>query len=59
MDSGKLIRAMGRQPFCPWPADERLVPTSPDWHFQRQPGEAGSFRRIEETLYRSGEPAAG
>ena len=52
MNSEKLTLAMGRQPFCSWPADDRLVPTSRSWHAQRELEEVGSWRRIEETLYR-------
>jgi dTDP-4-dehydrorhamnose reductase len=52
MNSDKLVQAMGAQPFRPWPADERLVPTGRCWHFEREPEEAGSWRRIEEALYR-------
>jgi len=52
MNSEKLTLAMGRQPFRPWPADEQLVPTSRSWHAKREGKEVGSWRRIEETLYR-------
>ncbi|MFL5340751.1 MAG: SDR family oxidoreductase [Gemmataceae bacterium] len=52
LNSDKLVRAMDGQPFRPWPADKRLVPTGRAWHFERAPGEAGSWHRIEETLYR-------
>ena len=52
MNSEKLIRTMGAAPFHPWPADDALVPTGPTWHAEREPGEAGSFQRIEAELYR-------
>lgn len=52
MNSEKLIRTMGIQPFRPWPADESLVPTHRCWHFEREPGEVGGQQRIEATLYR-------
>jgi len=39
MDSSKLIRALGYNPFDPWPLDDRLMPTDPDWHHRRRPGE--------------------
>src|SRR5262249_44731377 len=63
MDSGKLVRLLGGNPFRPWPADEGLVPTDRLWHFRRPAGERGSPRRIAELLYRcpaheAAEPAA-
>jgi dTDP-4-dehydrorhamnose reductase len=51
MDSGKLIRLLGVNPFRPWPADDWFVPTDRLWHFHRPTGEEGSPRRICETLY--------
>jgi len=49
MDSSKLIRALGYNPFDPWPRDEALVPGAPDWHYHRGPDAPGSA----EHLYRS------
>jgi dTDP-4-dehydrorhamnose reductase len=51
MDSSKLIAALGYSPFRPWPVDEALVPTDRRWHFQRPPGEPGSFQQIIAKLY--------
>jgi dTDP-4-dehydrorhamnose reductase len=51
MNSGRLITALTGNPFRRWPADERLFPTSRDWHFQRAVGERGSFQHIKELLY--------
>ncbi len=52
MNSEKLIRTMGVQPFRPWPADSRLFPSDRRWHVGREPDEIGSWQRIEQTLYR-------
>jgi dTDP-4-dehydrorhamnose reductase len=38
MDCGKLIGALGFDPFDPWPYDDALVPTHADWHRERPPG---------------------
>ena len=53
MDSGKLERALGYRPFSAWPYDESLVPTHPDWHFERTTDEHGSPARLAEVLYRN------
>ena len=48
MDCSKLARALGYDPFDPWPHDEALVPTHHDWHRERPPGEqwlGGVFAR--------------
>lgn len=42
MDSTKLIRALGYDPFDPWPLSDALVPTDRDWHRQLPAGEPGS-----------------
>ncbi|MFN0020819.1 MAG: SDR family oxidoreductase [Pirellulaceae bacterium] len=51
MDSGKLARALGHNPFDPWPHDDALVPTHRDWHRERPPGEQGSAEYLREVLY--------
>jgi dTDP-4-dehydrorhamnose reductase len=51
MDSGKLLRLLGVNPFRPWPAAEELYPTHQRWHEERLEGERGSFHRIVEQLY--------
>ncbi len=51
MNSGKLARALGHQPFDPWPHDDALVPTHHDWHRDRPPGENGSAEYLREVLY--------
>ena len=35
MDSGKLLAALGYNPFAPWPLDDALTPTDPHWHAPR------------------------
>jgi dTDP-4-dehydrorhamnose reductase len=62
MDSGKLIRALGYQPFDPWPLDEQLLPTGPRWHYDRA-GAAGSAEYLYRQLCtnparRNGQPVA-
>ncbi len=48
MDSSKLSRALGYQPFDPWPLDEEHVPTHREWHFE---GPRGSPVLLKEALY--------
>jgi dTDP-4-dehydrorhamnose reductase len=50
MDSAKLQRALGYNPFDPWPLDESLVPTHPRWHYERRRGETGSLEHIHRCL---------
>jgi dTDP-4-dehydrorhamnose reductase len=54
MCSAKLQRAMGVNPFRPWPSDDGLMPDHPLWHFTRPADEHGSMARIEAQLYRPG-----
>lgn len=53
MDSSKLTDALGYSPFDPWPRHEEHVPTGPDWHRFRCPGERGSPALLAEVLYRN------
>ncbi len=57
MNSTRLVRAMGMQPFQPWPIDE-LVPDDRDWHRRRADGEEGGVQRIVDRLYRHLRPGA-
>jgi dTDP-4-dehydrorhamnose reductase len=50
MDSGKLIGALGFDPFTPWPYCQSLVPTHADWHRERPAGELCSPGRLHEVL---------
>jgi dTDP-4-dehydrorhamnose reductase len=38
MDSGKLIAALGGNPFRAWPVGDELFPTDRRWHFARPTG---------------------
>jgi dTDP-4-dehydrorhamnose reductase len=49
MNSSKLARALGHDPFDPWPLDEGHVPTHREWHFE---GGRGSPELLAEVLYR-------
>jgi dTDP-4-dehydrorhamnose reductase len=53
MDSSKLVRALGYDPFDPWPLDDALVPTDRDWHRQRPPGEKRSPQHLVRVLARN------
>jgi dTDP-4-dehydrorhamnose reductase len=53
MDSGKLVRALGYQPFHSWPYDDSLVPTHAEWHFERPADWPGSRCWLAEVLYRN------
>jgi dTDP-4-dehydrorhamnose reductase len=48
MDSSKLARALGYQPFDPWPLDEEHVPTHREWHYE---GPRGSPAILKQALY--------
>jgi dTDP-4-dehydrorhamnose reductase len=50
MDSSKLSRALGYDPFDPWPLDEEHVPTHRDWHYEST---RGSPHLLKEVLYRN------
>jgi dTDP-4-dehydrorhamnose reductase len=50
LDSTKLARALGYDPFDPWPVDEVHVPTHRAWHHE---GRRGSPNLLAEVLYRN------
>ena len=50
MDCGKLIAALGYDPFDPWPFHESLVPTNSDWHCERPAGERRSPAHLHRVL---------
>ena len=52
MNSGKLVSALGQQPFRPWPLGDDLVPSHRQWHFERPVEEIRSVKEIGERLYR-------
>ncbi|MCS7045340.1 MAG: sugar nucleotide-binding protein [Gemmataceae bacterium] len=51
MNSAKLIRLLGGQPFQPWPLGDDLVPTHRAWHFERPAGEPRSLQMLQQRLY--------
>jgi dTDP-4-dehydrorhamnose reductase len=53
LNSGKLIAALGYDPFDPWPVWDQFAPGGTDWHFHRPPGEEGSPRLLRDILYRN------
>jgi dTDP-4-dehydrorhamnose reductase len=53
LDSSKLARALGYEPFDPWPLDERFVPDSDRWHFERDDDWQGSRELLAAVLYRN------
>jgi dTDP-4-dehydrorhamnose reductase len=52
LDSSKLARAFGHDPFDPWPLDDAFVPTHREWHCERN-GERGSPELLARVLYRN------
>jgi len=53
MDCSKLIGALGRDPFDPWPACDSLVPTHRQWHRERPAGEPRSPAHQHRVLARN------
>jgi dTDP-4-dehydrorhamnose reductase len=53
LDSSKLSRALGYEPFHAWPYDESLVPTHDRWHFERSDERPGSKQWLADVLYRN------
>jgi dTDP-4-dehydrorhamnose reductase len=51
LDSRKLAQALGFEPFDPWPADPRWLPTDRQWHWRRDLGPAGSPALLARVLY--------
>ncbi len=52
MNSGKLVAALGGNPFRPWPVGEDLWPVDRTWHFKRPAGEPTGLTRLAARLYR-------
>lgn len=55
MNSDALANRLGRWPFRPWPLQPELVPSSRNWHYQRDDG-IGSIADIRNQLYFRPEP---
>lgn len=51
MDSSKLADAIGFEPFDPWPTDDALVPTDPEWHYRMAKQFGGSESSVHRLLY--------
>ena len=51
MKSDKLKKALGYEPFLPWPLSDKNVPTHRNWHFERPEGEEFSPERLAAELY--------
>ena len=49
----RLTEAVGRAVLDPWPADDLLVPTDRDWHYERPAHEMGSPEWLADVLYRN------
>jgi dTDP-4-dehydrorhamnose reductase len=58
MNSGRLVDALGGNPFRPWPVGADVFPTDRRWHFERPADKEGSFQRIVERLYHGHRMAA-
>ena len=61
LNSEKIARVLGYEPFDPWPFDPALVPTDRAWH--RRPFDGGSTGLMNRVLgfnprYAAGRPAA-
>jgi len=50
MNSARLIRALGYEPFSPWPLDDRWVPTHRHWHRERPAEEPRSPQFLHQVL---------
>lgn len=48
MNSSKLTRTLGYDPFDPWPLDDEHVPTHRQWHYE---GPRGTPELLKEVLY--------
>ena len=52
MNSGKLIKVLGSDPFQPWPVGEELFPADRAWHFQRPADDLCGPAQLAARLYR-------
>ncbi len=53
LDSSKLARDLGYQPFDAWPLHDHHVPQDRQWHYERSLAEPGSPELLASTLYRN------
>jgi len=50
MNSNKLTKALGHNPFDPWPYCDSLMPTGPKWHYERPEHEKHSPQYLHQVL---------
>ncbi len=50
MNSDKLTKALGYNPFDPWPCCDSLMPTGPKWHYERPDNEEHSPQYLHQVL---------
>tara|TARA_R110002049_G_scaffold50370_3_gene143061 strand:- start:98430 stop:99449 length:1020 start_codon:yes stop_codon:yes gene_type:complete len=53
LDSSKLSKLLGGDPFDPWPRDDRLTPLENDWHYKASQQIAGSESELHRQLYQN------
>jgi len=52
MKSDNLLKALGREPFLPWPLNPEFLPNSKDWHHERNSRWAGTPGLLANKLYK-------
>jgi dTDP-4-dehydrorhamnose reductase len=57
LNSSKLVRTLGYQPFDAWPLLDDHAPDHPRWHYDRASGDGGSPQVLAATLYRNRQKA--
>lgn len=50
LDSARIAKILGYQPFTPWPLDPALMPTDREWHYKRESDEKGSVEYMNRVL---------
>ena len=53
LNSSKLVRALGYNPFDAWPLHDDQAPDDPRWHYDRSPAEKGSPQHLAAALYQN------
>lgn len=53
LNSHKLTKALGHDPFDPWPYFDEHLPTHREWHHERSAAQPGSPEFLAEVLYRN------
>ncbi len=51
MNSAKLVRLLGGNPFRPWPLGDEFFPTDRHWHYPGNGPDRGSLELLMERLY--------